>query len=352
MRLAALQLPAMAVSDRRTEIERHIVDLVAERPRDVARAVAERFGITRQAASQYLRRMVAVGTLVSEGETRNRIYRLPLLSEESRTYDLVPGLTEDRVWTQQIAPTLRDLGPSARDICHYGVTEIVNNVLDHSGSSRMTVGARRTAARLELTVLDEGIGIFRKIREAYALEDDRHAIFELVKGKLTTDPERHTGEGIFFTSRMFDEFSILSGELFLWHKRDQQDWLIESRGRTVGTYVSMAIRPDSVHTAQEVFDRYASEQDDYAFSRTHVVVDLVRSEGENLVSRSQAKRLLARLERFREIVLDFKGVETIGPAFADEIFRVFSRAHPGSHLSPVNLTAEVDRMIRRALAEK
>jgi len=342
----------MARTQRRDEIETFIVDLVAERPRDVARAIAERFGITRQAAGLHLRRMVASGTLVSEGETRNRVYRLPLLSEESRAYDLRPGLTEDQVWDRQIAPALGDVRTNVRDICHYAVTEMVNNVLDHAGSSRMIVGSRRTAARIELSVLDEGIGIFRKIREGYSLEDDRHAILELVKGKLTTDPERHTGEGIFFTSRMFDEFSILSGELFLWHKRDQHDWLIESRGRIVGTAVNMAIRPDSVHTAKDVFDRYASEQDDYAFSRTHLVVDLARSEGENLVSRSQAKRLLARLERFREIVLDFKGVETIGPAFADEIFRVFARAHPGSRLTPVNLTTEVDRMIRRALAEQ
>lgn len=228
---------------------------------------------------------------------------------------------------------------------------MVNNVIDHAGASRMIVTVRRSAVRVELTVVDEGIGIFRKIREAYSLDDDRHAILELVKGKLTTDPERHTGEGIFFTSRMFDEFGILSGKLFLSHKRDEEDWLIESRARIAGTTVSMAIRPATTCTAQEVFDRYASEQDDYAFSRTHLVVDLARSEGESLVSRSQGKRLLSRLERFREIVLDFKGVETIGPAFADEIFRVFARAHPGSRLTPVNATAEVERMIRRALAE-
>ena len=34
-------------------------------------------------------------------------------------------------------------------------------------------------------------------------------VWELPKsGKLTTDPDNHTGEGIFFTSRVFDEFEI------------------------------------------------------------------------------------------------------------------------------------------------
>ena len=38
--------------------------------------------------------------------------------------------------------------------------------------------------------------------------DKRQALFELSKGKFTTDPSRHSGEGVFFTSRMFDDFEI------------------------------------------------------------------------------------------------------------------------------------------------
>lgn len=41
-----------------------------------------------------------------------------------------------------------------------------------------------------------------------------HAILELSKGKFTSDPARHSGEGIFFTSRMCDKFEILSKGLF------------------------------------------------------------------------------------------------------------------------------------------
>lgn len=338
---------------RRSEIEKFIIELIAEQSGDVARAVAERFGVSRQAAGLHLHRMVERGDLVAEGETRGRRYRLRVQKHVQRTYDLsgpTATIAEDRVWADDVLPILSDVASNVRDICHYGLTEMVNNALDHSNSPTMLVDVSRTASRIELEVYDRGVGIFRKIREAYGLEDDRHAIFELTKGKLTTDPKRHTGEGIFFTSRMFDEFHILSGGLSLSHRRDATDWLIESRGAATGTRVSMSIRSNSTHTDKEVFERYASEQDDYAFNRTHVVVNLARSEGENLVSRSQAKRLLARLERFREIVLDFRGVDSIGPAFADEIFRVFRSAHPGSRLTPANTTDDVARMIRRALA--
>ena len=90
--------------------------------------------------------------------------------------------------------------------------------------------------------------------------------------------------------------------------------------------------------------------DDDAFSRTHVVVHLARSGGEKLVTRSQAKRVMARLDRFREVVLDFTCVEDVGPAFADEIFRVFHNEHPTVRLTVTNAVEEVSKMIRRAQA--
>lgn len=226
---------------------------------------------------------------------------------------------------------------------------MVNNVIDHSGSAGLFFSAKLTAALITITVSDSGVGIFRKIKEARGLDSEREAILELTKGKLTTDPARHTGEGIFFTSRMFDAFSILSGSLFL--SRDAEgDWVLEDRKGTVsGTLVDMAISPRSKRTMTEVFRRYSSRSDDYGFHRTNVAVKLASLEGEQLVSRSQAKRIMARLDEFKEVALDFKGVDSIGPAFADEIFRVFRAAHPDTLVVPVYASDEVMKMIRRSL---
>ena len=87
----------------------------------------------------------------------------------------------------------------------------------------------------------------------------------------------------------------------------------------------------------------------YTFSKTIVPVKLAQHEGEKLVSRSQAKRLTMRFQRFQSVVLDFAGVEEIGQAFADEVFRVFRQAHPGTRLLPINLTQEVRNMVKRAM---
>jgi len=338
--------------DKLTEIQRFIITELPSHPQDIAKVVGEKFGITRQAVGRHLRHLIALGILTAAGETRSRQYAFAVLGQKSVSMPITPQLEEDAVWREGVAPVLIGLPKNVTDICRYGVTEIVNNAIDHSGSPDVTVNVEYSASKIRIVILDKGIGIFRKIKEYCGLEDERHAILELSKGKLTTDPTRHTGEGIFFTSRMFDSFGILSGYLYVGCKRGGSDWLLEDRDHAFeGTSVHMGISPLSSHTDTEVFEKYATDQDDYAFSRTHVLVALAQQfHGEALVSRSQAKRVMARLERFREVVLDFTGITDVGPAFADEIFRVFRNEHPQSHIVAINENDAVGKMIRRAEA--
>jgi hypothetical protein len=59
--------------------------------------------------------------------------------------------------------------------------------------------------------------------------------------------------------------------------------------------------------------------------------------------------LITRFERFKTVVLDFKGVKMIGQAFADEVFRVFRLAHPEVELIALNPTMEVQGMIAHVM---
>ena len=83
------------------------------------------------------------------------------------------------------------------------------------------------------------------------------------------------------------------------------------------------------------------------FSKTRIVVKLFAI-GVSFVSRSEAKRILQGLERFREIVLDFVGVMEVGQGFADEVFRVWASTHPEVRLTPVDMCPAVEFMVRRA----
>lgn len=114
-----------------------------------------------------------------------------------------------------------------------------------------------------------------------------------------------------------------------------------------GTTVLMEIAVDTARTAKEVIDGFSGGPDDDAFAKTIVPVRLAKVGDETLVSRSQAKRLLQRVDRFRTVILDFEAVPRIGQAFADEIFRVFANEHPGVELTAVHAHPEVQQMIRR-----
>jgi anti-sigma regulatory factor (Ser/Thr protein kinase) len=247
-------------------------------------------------------------------------------------------------------PQLLDLPQNVLSICQYGFTEMLNNVVDHSGTPEATVTVKRTLRSIDLQVQDAGVGIFHKIKVECGLASEHEAILELTKGKLTTDPEHHTGEGIFFSSRMFDDFTIGSGTVLLLCSAGGENWSFAEREATEGTFVTMRINPGSRRTTQEVFERFSSAKDGLSFDRTHVVVKLVEPAGGALVSRSQAKRIVARLERFKEVILDFEGVESVTPAFADEIFRVFASGHPQVQLMPVHDNDQVRQMIHRAVS--
>lgn len=310
---------------------------------------AEQLGLSRQSVATRLRRMAGQGIIEAEGAGRGRRYRLlPLISV--RKAHPREGLDEFRVWQADVAPLCAELPANVVDIWRYGITEMVNNAVDHSEGTEVVLRIQRTALKMTVRVDDNGEGIFHRIQRLLGLYDPRESIIELAKGKLTTDPERHSGEGVFFSSRVFDQFSIRSRNLYFSHDAERDDWLIDGEDDSPGTVVKMVLANDSTRTTQAVFDQFA-EPDEYTFAKTVVPVCLAQHEGEKLVSRSQAKRLTLRFDKFKTVVLDFASVAEIGQAFSDEIFRVFQAAHPEIDMTPINMTDAVKAMVGRAKAK-
>jgi len=331
------------------EIRRFILENVEDHRGDITPVTAERFGISRQAAHRHVTHLVVSDLLIASGATRSRAYAPKPLADFSVQFPL-QGLEEDKLWRIHVRPLLENVPVNVVGICQYGFTEMVNNVIDHSEGTMLAIRVKRTYKLIELWIMDDGIGIFTKIQRELHLDDALHAILELSKGKLTTDSLHHTGEGVFFTSRMFDEFAIFSGKLFFAHLYDK-DWLLEDTKEIyTGTAIRLKMSPRTNRTTQQVFDQYTTSGD-HSFSKTNVPVFLATYGDENLISRSQAKRLLMRFERFKEIILDFNKVDSIGQAFADEIFRVFRSGHPGTHLTPVNANEQVLKMISRVTSK-
>ena len=333
------------------EIRSFIIANVEDHPADIARFAIEKFNISRVTAVRHISDLIKEGILKATGKTKDRSYKLREIVDQNIDLEITPDLQEDVVWTEKVKPLLDDTKENVLSICAHGFTEMLNNVIDHSQSSNARICVARNAARISMMVIDHGIGIFRHIKEECNLEDIHHAILELAKGKLTTDPKKHSGEGVFFTSRMFDRFSIIADGIHFM-RSGTHDWLFETKRRKEGehgTTVMMTISTHASQTAKEIFDTYRSEFDEIGFSKTIIPLKLMEYEGEKLISRSQAKRLLRRVDRFKEVFLDFNGITEIGQAFADEIFRVYGNSNPQVHLQPINTSDDVMMMINRAL---
>jgi anti-sigma regulatory factor (Ser/Thr protein kinase) len=339
------------VRARGEDIRRYILENIEKYPKDISRRTAEKFGISRQAVNKHLQRLTEEKAITETGQTRSRSYQLSPLAESSTRYDLTPDLAEDVVWTKDIRPALDQLPDNVMELWHHGFTEMFNNAKEHSDGTLILVHVKKSAAKAEMWIIDNGVGIFRKIQAAMSLLDERHAVLELAKGKFTTDPSNHSGEGIFFSSRMFDYFAILSGGVSFSHQKgNPEDWIAERDGTAfpTGTSVYMELNNHTSRTTRKVFDEFTSDDEEYRFDKTVVPVRLAKYGDDNLISRSQAKRLLARVELFKIVLLDFNEVPAIGQAFADEIFRVFANRHPEIELVPVNASSAVRRMIERA----
>ena len=337
-----------AIRGRGEDIRTFIVAHVARYPSDIVRRTAEKFDCSRQAVHRHIQRLVEEGALLESGKTRSRTYALAQLSAWTQTYAVSADGDEGDIWLRDVRAQLEPLATNVLGIWQYGFTEMFNNALDHAEASSISVSVAKTAASSVVTIRDDGVGIFRKIQAALGLLDERHAVLELAKGKFTTDPQRHSGEGIFFSSRMFDHFSICSGSVWFSHQaKAPEDWILET-DESGGTSVRMELGNHTARSVSKVFKRFTSG-DDFGFTKTVVPVRLAQYGDDNLVSRSQAKRLIVRFEKFRTVVLDFKGVVLIGQAFADEVFRVFPLAHPEVELMSLNANKEVGQMIAHVL---
>lgn len=347
----------MSNKDKGLQIRTQILRDVVHHPNDISNHIATIFSITPQAVYRHIKALENAEKIVSTGKGKGKRYYLGPVREYNFLFELSKNLSEDTIWRNHFAFIFEGVNENIVDICQYGFTEMVNNAIEHSDGTILHINVNRTKEYILMIVIDNGEGIFRRIRRLCNLEDERHAIMELSKGKLTTDPDNHTGEGIFFTSRMFDRFDIESKGLNYSHDdRYVFDYLSDSNKKIgdIGTVVIMQINLSSDRVIKNIFDQFTENRLDEGtsqFNKTVIPVKLAQYGNEKLVSRSQAKRLLVRVEKFKYVLFDFDGVSTIGQAFADEIFRVYANQNKDIILVPVNMNKDVESMVNRALGK-
>lgn len=309
--------------------------------------------ITRQHVSRIIRQLIERELIVKSGSTAGATYHIvnsnhPFTDTFTKSY-ICHGLEEHRLWTGLVSEVsiLKNLSENLNSLLFYVFTEILNNAIEHSKSKNVTVSITKQGALLTLSIEDYGIGVFRNVMEERKLDNEYEAMQDLLKGKTTTNPHSHSGEGIFFSSKATNTFILESYGYTLRVDNSIPDvFFSNTTTKKKGTKVTFTFDINTKLHLNQVFSDFVTDIGEVGFDKTNIKIKLF-TQGSIYISRSQARRILFGLEKFKTIILDFDKVTTVGQAFADEIFRVFKSNHPNTTIQSINTVEPVQFMIDR-----
>lgn len=335
-----------------------ILEQLKEQDFVTATQIAKAQKVSRAFVNKKLQELRRSGNIVLMGKTNNAKYVLKEKAKKIQGKNLLfarvlanKDLSEDKVLVEIKNETgiFLNLNENIEKIIDYGFTEMLNNAIEHSQAKKILVSCARDKEEIFFTVQDDGVGIFNDIKKKFGLPDIFAAVDLLLKGKHTSLPRSHSGEGVFFTSKAADRFVIKSFNKILSFDNQIDDVAVQdSKIPLKGTRVSFFIALESDNNLSDIFKRYSNEN--FTFDKTDVRVKILELALGNYVSRSQAKRLVFGLDKFRAVILDFKNVATVGQGFADEVFRIWQKSHPEVKIEFKNANPNVEFMIKRALA--
>lgn len=330
-------------AEKKKAIILYILDKIASGTKGFSNAVADTFDISTNTVHTYINELIDEEIIIKRkrGEyelvTKQNKYSFLRsngeLDMDTHAYDLC------------LKKQISHLSENIQHIWSYAMSEMVNNVIDHSLAEHMQVIVSQNYLETSVLIIDDGVGIFEKIKKHFSLPGLDEAICELFKGKLTTDEANHSGEGIFFTSKMMDNFLIYSGGKVFTTSKYDNDNIIDVNENITGTCVAMSLSNFTHKSAREVFDLYSDV--DGGFTTTRIPLKNIFDSAP--VSRSQAKRVCNRLENFEEVILDFDGISWMGQGFAHQMFAVYKSAHPNVKIKPINMNESVENMYNHVM---
>lgn len=338
---------------KRESIKRYMLEKIRVDDVEYIQKTTYNFQISVTTVKRYLRECME-NQIIMEDSTAECGYRLQK-QEFCFQYSTKADLDEDDVYYEDISPLLQDVSDEARRIWRYAFMEMMNNAIEHSGCENIYCRVVKDVLYTEITITDDGIGIFKNVQNYLAAELGKKVTYqdvlvELYKGKLTTASENHSGEGIFFSSKALDEFAIWSDNAVYLQGVQERTQFIQNhliayytRLKHIGTAVMMKLDNQTKRQLGEVFDMYSTIEE--GFIKTRIPIKEVCQEGEP-IARSQARKILYRLEQFKLVEFDFDEVDFMGQGFADEVFRVFLNKHSEVEIIPVNACPRVLGMIK------
>lgn len=329
-------------TDKKQTIILYILEKISTEAQSISKVVSETFGVSPNTIHTYLNELIEKGVI----EKLNRGKYKLVNTHSEYTFSRSAGELESDTlpYDRCLENAIRHLDGNIQRIWNYGLSEMVNNVIDHSNAENMKLIVIQNYLTTSVVLIDDGVGIFEKIKNHFGLSNLDEAICELFKGKLTTDAANHSGEGIFFTSKMMDSFIIISDGKIFTSSKFSNDSIFDIEN-IQGTCVFMSLSNFTHKTPKEIFDQYSDI--DGGFNTTKIPLKNIFDGAP--VSRSQAKRVCNRLEQFTEAILDFDEIEWMGQGFAHQIFVVFKSLYPEISIVPINMNDSVESMYKHVI---
>ena len=242
------------MKNRAQEIRSFLLEKVPEHPKDIVAVTAKKFSVSRTTVHRHLKTLIKQGGVLKTGTTRRVTYYLKSAKDKKLTFEIKNTAGEFEVWKEHLKDSFEELPKNVFDICEYGFSKMFNNAMVYSEGNHIRVRTIWGKKSIQIAISDDGVGIFHKIKQAENLKDERESALILSRGKFTTDPQRHSGEGLFFTSRAVDDFFLNSNNLSLMRSNLEDDWFLEKKeGLLKGTVVIMVVQLDTAKVLQDIF---------------------------------------------------------------------------------------------------
>ena len=191
----------MKVTDKKRDIILYILEKIEKKDKSISKSVSEKFDINQNTVHTYINELVDENII---RRIKRGSYELVNIKDDI-FFDLKKGEIKSDffIYSRYLENFIKDTGENVKKIWQYVSSEMLNNVMEHSDAKRLNVRIEKNYLKTKLIFWDDGIGIFNKIKKYFDFDEVDDAIYELFKGKLTTDKTNHSGEGIFLVQELW-----------------------------------------------------------------------------------------------------------------------------------------------------
>ena len=329
-----------------SQIKKFILDNISSHRKDIIHTAIQRFGVSRQAVLKHMHSLINDKQVIAHGKTRDRFYELRPYVNYQKTIVIDNSFSSNFILNQYVLPHLEHLSNNLADIIKFSLGALFQNVKDHSNSTKIFFKLYFNHECLHAIISDNGKGLFGHISSTIKLDSLQNAAIELVKGGVTTDKENHSGDELNAVINLFDSSKIESNGMFLEFQNEKLSYHSGESTQKHGTRMHFKIDPNSKRTCQEIFKKIFDPENKSLF----IPINLLSINGNDQInSRSQAKSVLRKIDGMKIINLDFKYVELIGPAFADELIRIIKKTDSKIKIKWFNSNETIDILMSHAL---